>query len=454
MTQHIQYANAQPFRYQYHYLEALGLFRRPVTANAASSSPSSELLIVHGFSSQVQIFVPEPHTSDDDSDIDDPSAMNLQDSDDIHDVLTLPGDDHINVLHTSSEALIPAPPAPSSILKSGGVAAHRLVNQRSQSSVAPKKDARIVYGSYFRLIRTRTRMRTTVKGEPESTVEEAVDSDDDDAKIPNNLEEIIDHWQQRLSEQFGAFSKYFFHCRLYYMEELDLLLIMQDYKLISLMRISKILEKPTLSSISGTGTSSTSAVMAGAGSNTSNNLALITSNILRRNSTPMKILNKPKPTFPPSVVPSPQPSPVQHQHSSPHIQNLASSSLGVSMSSLPHIGLPTNQPSNKTEGKVSSKSSLRLAQGLAPSGISSKLYNLDSDESDDEDDTNSDRDYEEDDIITNFNTYLANKQTHQPGNNNSNRDNGHSTSNINSNNKTDPSGSPAIWIFKVLSYDG
>lgn len=392
ITQHIQYANAKPFRYHYHYIEALGILNRPANA-------TSDHLTVHGFDSQMQIIVPEPHTSDDDSDIEDPAAMTAIDA---------------AADSTLQSELNPAPPPLQSILKTGGGgnggAAHRMVSQRSTGNLM-KNNSKIVYGSYFKVIRYKGKWKDRA---PELTGPESANDDDDDdddngkVKIPSTPEQIIDHWQQRLSEHYSDFSKLFFHCRLYFLEELDLLLFFQDFKLVSMMKLTKILEKPTVQSLNGNTNVNSNSAMAGGAPNGSNNLSLITGNILRRNSTPMKVINKPSTSAKETLV------------------------HGVTLDILPHIGT-----------KVSSKGSQRAIVA----NMSAKLYNLDSDDSE-EDDENSDRDYEENDHVNN---YLINKSAKAQG---STRNGVTFSMNNSSVNQNDLNQSALIWIFKVLSDDG
>lgn len=451
MTQQIQYANAQPFRYYYHYLESLNIFNR---LTAPSSPLTSDQLTVHGFESQLQIIVPEPHTSDDDSDIEDPASMAIIDAADDYPNLSSDGtvptpsnDDDPRILHTVSGAIVtPAPPPLVAILKQGGggVAAHRIVSQSSANNPAGRKNPKVVYGGYFKVIRYIAKSAVGDKS-PENTVPESTSDENEEEveKIPKTAEEIIDHWQQRLSENYDAFSQGFFNCRLFYLEEIELLLIMQDNKLVSMMKISKILEKPTLQSFAGTSGPSSSAMIAGAGPNNKNNLAIITSNILRRNSTPMKVINKPQS----SLLEQPQhtTSPQRRPSIIAKAGNTSQPLLPVAVEILPQIKVPSSKGSYRALG----------------TGMASKLYNLDSDDSE-EDDTNSDRDYEENDL---FNDLLSSKVA-APSIKSTRSTAGAVTTtisnkvqfapNIGNNNLTIPNTdvSPSIWIFKALSYDG
>jgi hypothetical protein len=392
----INFANALVFRYHYHYLESLATLLKPPKEinNPPSAIPTlpnkqqqlqqqkeekekefTDFLNITGADVPMQIYVPEPFTSDDDSD---PGGDNNdQEEDD-------PEDSNLSAATPKGT----------------------MGNSPSSGITGGERSRRFTQGVYYRIIKTRTasspgsrspyksndELTSPLPGSPTKhassgshlnvTSTGGPDSDDDE-KHSEISEDLMDLWSQQLNEKFSSIASFFFECRIYFFEEIDLMVLMHDYKVISIMKISKCMEKDKLKNMMGK------------------------SQLLPKKHA-LKIINRPP------AAPAPSSKRDMNPQRKLSIRG-GNTSASMRMSK---------------DGRPMTTGGLLLT-GSGP--LSSKLYALDSE--DDEDDNNSDRDYQENE---DYQQYLG------------------SPTKVESSSSSfgGSSAGPTLSLIKLLSYDG
>ena len=442
MKMHINYANALVFRYHFHYLESLGLLYKPSALNSSTATPKDKKEINKEFTDylnistldvNLQVYVPEPMTSDDDSDQDD--------FDNDHEDTLIASASAPSIIPTAppnipgSRAGTAPAPAPGMMIPTappgGGGAGGRkqsFVGGRKTvtSASAPNTPASSESGgngAYYRVIKNKSQPFVTLlnlevnngssntpnqnRNNNNNNLSEENDSDDDANSQFSHSDDIYDIWQKKLSEKFGWITKNPFDCRLYFLEELDLILFFQDYKIISIMKVSKCLEKDRFKKLL----------------NKSNNQGN------KKNG--LKIVNRPN--IPPTA-------------STKTMAGLNTTNTNSRVAS-------TKSDSNAlglTSALLASTSQRGGPKGGVSTGISSKIYSIES-EDEDEDDNNSDRDYLE---TEDFQNLLQLKKDGLSSDSNSSNNN----SNNNNNNATSISLSlttiTGSYNVKILGHDG
>jgi hypothetical protein len=394
---HINYANALVFRYHYHYLESLATLLKPPKEvnNPPSSIPTlpnkqqqlqhqkdekekefTDFLNITGADVPMQIYVPEPFTSDDDSDPGGDNNNNDQDEDD-------PEDSNLSAVTPKGTHTSP-----------------------SSGTTGGERSRRFTQGVYYRIIKTRTASspgsRSPYKSNDEPSplpgsptkhassgsqmnMTSAGPDSDDDEKHSEISEDLMDVWSQQLNDKFSSIASFFFECRIYFFEEIDLMVLIHDYKVISIMKISKCMEKDKLKNMMGK------------------------SQLLPKKHA-LKIINRPP------AAPAPSSKRDMNPQRKLSIRG-GNSSASMRMSK---------------DGRPMTTGGLLLS---ASGALSSKLYALDSE--DDEDDNNSDRDYQEDE---DYQQYLGSPTKVES-----------LSSSVSSGGS---SAGPTLSLIKLLSYDG